>query len=366
MKYDYLIVGSGLAGCTMANLLAKEGKKILIIDYRKHIAGNVYDEYDDNGILIHKYGAHLFHTKSKKVWDYLSQFTKWHYYTHKVLANVDGCTVPFPINVDTVNMLFGTKFDSTNIHTFFEKYKEQVSDIKNSEDQIVSQVGYVLYEKFFKNYTKKQWGVYPSELDKSITGRIPIRTNRDDRYFSDPYQGIPLKGYTKMVENMLDYPNINIMLNTTFEEIKDLIAYDKLIYTGPIDRFFNYCHGKLPYRSLKFEYQTLEKEYFQDVMVVNYPNDYDFTRILEFKHCTGQDHKKTTICMEYPSKTGEPYYPIANNETKILYEKYKTEADKHSNVIFLGRLAEYKYFDMDMVVNRSLLKFEELKLQNKI
>lgn len=362
MKFDYLIVGAGLAGTTMARLLVeKADNKVLIVDYRNHIGGNIYDCYNDNGILIHKYGAHLFHTKVKKVWDFLSRFTDWHIYNHKVLAFIDGKKVPIPINVDTINQLYGTIFTALNIQNFFEDQKVQLKEIRNSEDQIISQVGKDLYEKFFKNYTKKQWGLEPSELDKAVTARIPVRTNRDDRYFSDPYQGIPKLGYTKMVQNMLDHPNIKFMLNTSYEEVKDIIPHNKLIYTGPIDRFFDYKYGKLPYRSLKFEHLTLNQEYFQEVMVINYPNDYDFTRILEFKHCTGQIHHKTTICKEYPSVEGEAYYPIPTTQNHNLYNKYKEEADKLKNIYFIGRLAEYKYFDMDMVVNRAILKFKEIE-----
>lgn len=361
MKFDYVIVGAGLAGCTMAHLLATEDKKILIIDYRRHIAGNIYDCYNNDGILIHNYGAHLFHTKSKRVWSFLSQFTEWNYYVHKVLAYVDGQNLPFPINISTVNNMFGTNFNSESLQHFFNSNKIHVKDIKNSEEQIISQVGTIIYEKFFKNYTKKQWGVYPSELDRSVTQRIPIRFNMDNRYFTDPYQGIPKNGYTKMVENMINHSNIKVMLNTSFEEIEKSIDYQQLIYTGPIDRYFNYKHGRLPYRSLKFEHSTLDTEKFQEAMVVNYPNDYDFTRIIEFKHCTGQKHHRTTICMEYPSNDGEPYYPVPNNENHVLYKKYQSEADKLKNVIFIGRLAEYKYFDMDMVVSRALILFDNMK-----
>lgn len=351
MKFKNVIVGAGFAGSIAARKIAEEkNEKVLIIEKRNHIGGNAYDYYNEDGILVHKYGPHIFHTNNKEVWDYLSRFTEWRLYQHKVKAYVDGRFVPMPINLDTINMLYGTDYDSNNIQAFFDKVKVVKDEIKNSEDMVVCKVGTELYEKFFKAYTKKQWGVYPDELTPEVTARIPVRTNRDDRYFTDKYQGIPKYGYTRMFENILDHPNISIMLNTNFFDIKDEIEYEKLIYTGCIDEFFNYKYGKLPYRSLKFEFETFDKPYYQEVGTVNYPNDYDFTRITEFKHLTGQDSKKTTIVKEYPTSEGEPYYPVPSESNALILDKYENEAKTMKDVLFIGRLANYKYYNMDKVV----------------
>ena len=361
MKFDYVVVGSGLAGSVMAERIANIlNKDVLIIEKRSHIGGNVYDEYDDYGILIHKYGPHIFHTKLKEVWDYLSNFTTWRLYQHKVLTYVDGMKVPMPINLDTINMLFGTNYTSEDINNFFEKVREDIPEPKNARESVTSKVGVELYEKFFKNYTIKQWNTDPENLDASITARIPIRTNRDSRYFGDPYQGMPDKGYTKMVQNILSSPKIHILLNTDFFGIKDNISYDHLIYTGPLDKLFNYEFGNLPYRSLHFEFETFETDYYQEVGTVNYPNDYDFTRITEFKHLTGQKSGKTTIMKEYPASKGEPYYPILNQTNKAIANKYISKAESE-NILLVGRLATYSYLNMDLVVKQALDSFEKLR-----
>ena len=361
MKFDYIVVGSGLAGSVMAERIANIlNKDVLIIEKRPHIGGNIYDEYDNYGILIHKYGPHIFHTKLKEVWDYLSNFTSWRLYQHKVLTYVDGMKVPMPINLDTINMLFGTNYTSEDINNFFEKVREDISVPKNAKESVTSKVGIELYEKFFKNYTIKQWNTDPENLDASITARIPIRTNRDSRYFSDPYQGMPDKGYTKMVQNILSSPKIHILLNTNFFDIKDDISYDHLIYTGPLDRLFNYEFGNLPYRALNFEFETFETDFYQEVGTVNYPNDYDFTRITEFKHLTGQKSDKTTIMKEYPASEGEPYYPILNQTNKEIANEYISKAESE-NILLVGRLATYSYLNMDLVVKQALDKFEEIQ-----
>jgi UDP-galactopyranose mutase len=361
-KYDYLIVGAGYAGSVYARLCADKGLKVLLIDKRPHIAGNAYDSYDEDGVLIHNYGPHIFHTQSKAVWDFLSRFTAWHYYQHWVLSNVDGLLLPMPINVNTINGLYGTSYTSENIHEFYEKKKKIIDgEIKTSEDFILSQIGEDLYEKFFKNYTKKQWGVYPSELDKSVVARIPIRYNLDPRYFSDRYQAMPKYGYTKMFEAMLDSPNIDVKLGISMQELDKNITYDKMVYTGKIDEFFDYKYGRLPYRSLRFEFETLDKEKYQEAPVVNYPNDYDFTRVTEYKQLTGQVCSKTTISREYPQEEGDPYYPVPNDYSKEMVEKYHAEVAKLKNIFFLGRLAEYKYYNMDYVVSRSIQKFKEVE-----
>ncbi len=354
MKYDYLIVGAGLAGCTIAERCASQAaKKVLIVDKRSHIAGNCYDYYNEDGILIHQYGPHIFHTVKKEVWDYLSQFTEWRHYHHRVLAYVDGMYLPIPINLNTINLLYGLDLTLDELEGFLAKVRKKTKN-SNSAELVIGQVGEDLYEKFFKGYSTKQWGMDPSRLDPSVCGRVSVRKSRDDRYFTDPYQGLPRRGYTEMVKNMISHPNIGILLKTDYREIVDSIRFDRLVYTGPIDYFFDYMHGKLPYRSLWFRFETLEMETFQPAAQVNYPNDYDFTRITEFKHLTGQDHRRTTIAYEYPTGDGDPYYPIIAPENIEAYKKYEQEARKLKSVYFVGRLAEYKYYNMDVVVASAL------------
>lgn len=358
--FDFLIVGCGLSGATCARLLADRGYRVLIIDKRNHIGGNIYDYYNDAGILVHKYGPHIFHTKYKTVWDFLSKFTKWHRYQHRVLAYVRGQLVPMPINLDTINLVFNTNYTGENIWEFFEKVKIEGQSIENAKDMVVSKVGEELYELFFKGYTKKQWNLYPEELDAEVTARIPVRYTRDDRYFSDLYQGIPQGGYTVMVSNMLDHPGITLMLNINYQQIVGEISYDKMIFTGPIDSYFNYKYGRLPYRSINFEFETLDCACYQPVATVNYPNDYDFTRITEFKHMTGQVHPKTTIVKEYSCSEGEPYYPIPRKANRALYEQYEQEAKQLPNVWFTGRLGQYKYANMDIVVKEAMELIESI------
>ncbi len=352
--FDYLIVGCGLSGATCARLLAEKGKRILMVEKRSHIGGNVYDCYNEDGILVHMYGPHIFHTKEKLVWEFLSKYTKWRLYQHRVLAYVDGMYLPMPINLDTINMLYGTGYDHKTIKDFFDRVREEREEVCNAEDMVISKVGRELYEKFFLGYTRKQWGMHPQELDKEVTARIPVRHNRDSRYFADPYQGIPQHGYTKMVKKMLSHPQISILLNTEYKEVLSELAFDSLIFTGPIDDYFNYKFGKLPYRSLEFEFITYDQELFQPVATVNYPNDYEFTRITEFKHMTGQKVAKTTIVKEYPRAEGEPYYPVPSRQSQELYHLYAEEARKLDKVYFTGRLATYKYANMDVVVKEAM------------
>jgi UDP-galactopyranose mutase len=359
--FDYLIVGAGFAGSVLAERLANgSNKKVLICDKRPHIAGNAFDYYNDEGILIHKYGPHIFHTNSKDVFDYLSRFTEWREYQHRVLANVDGMLVPIPINLDTINKLYGLNLTAFEVEEFFSKVAEPVEHIKTSEDVVVSKVGRELYEKFFRNYTRKQWGLDPSELDASVTARVPTRTNRDDRYFTDTFQAMPKFGFTRMFENMLDSPNIKIMLNCDYREIADEIPYLNMIYTGPVDAFFDYKYGKLPYRSLEFKHETHDIEQFQPAPVVNYPNEQPYTRITEFKYLTGQEHRKTSIVYEYPQAEGDPYYPIPRRENAEIYSKYKTLADARTDVHFVGRLATYKYYNMDQIVAQALTEYGKI------
>lgn len=358
MKFNYVIVGVGLAGATIAERIASQlGEGVLVIEKRKHIAGNCYDFYDDAGILVHKYGPHIFHTKIKEVWDYLSNVTDWHLYQHRVLSYVDGKLVPIPINLDTINELFGTKLTVEELPEFLEGIREPINEIKTSADVVLSKVGRYLYDKIYKNYTKKQWGVTPDKLDPQVISRIPIHISRDDKYFDDPYQGLPNQGYTRMVERMLSHPKIKLLLGVDHKEIIGQIDYEKLIYTGPIDYYFDYKYGKLPYITLEMKFETYEQECYQPVAVVNYPNDYDFTRITEFTHMTGQRSDKTTILKEFPRGTvaeDEPYYPVFNEQTNRLAERYREEARREPNTLFVGRLAEYRYYNMDIVVSRAL------------
>lgn len=361
MKYKYVIVGSGLAGLTLAERIANDlNEKVLIIEKRSHIGGNVYDSYNEHGILIHNYGPHIFHTNDKEVFDYLSQFTSWHMFWHRVLTYVDGNLIPMPITVETINKLYNLNLSCDELEDFLKKQAVPIEEIKTSKDVALSKVGVDIYKKIFENYTKKQWGVDPSELDTSVISRIPVRLNRDTRYFSDKYQGMPKLGYTKMCENMIVNKNIKIILNTDYKEIIDEIEYEKLIYTGPADYFYDYKFGKLEYRSIKFEYETYNMESYQEAPVVNYPNDYEFTRITEFKKLTGQDSKVTTILKEYPCSEGEPYYPFPTKEYKERYNLYKEESKKDDKVIFVGRLAEYRYYNMDAVVRRALYIYKDI------
>jgi UDP-galactopyranose mutase len=364
--FDYLIVGAGFAGSVLAERLANvANKKVLIIDQRDHIGGNAYDHYNKDGLLIHKYGPHIFHTNSKKVFEYLGQFTSWRPYEHRVLASVDGQLVPIPINLNTINKLYGLNLNCTQVESFFESKAEKKERIATSEDVVVSKVGRELYEKFFRNYTRKQWDLDPSELDASVTARVPTRTNRDDRYFTDVYQAMPIHGYTRMFQNMLNHPNIKIMLNTDYKEIIDVIPYKAMIYTGPIDSYFNYCYGRLPYRSLEFKFETHDVNVFQPTGTVNYPNEQAYTRITEFKYLTGQVHNKTSIVYEFPQAEGDPYYPIPRPENAEIYKKYQRLANTMTNTYFTGRLATYRYYNMDQVVAQSLTLFEKISQQQQ-
>ncbi|HUH18537.1 UDP-galactopyranose mutase [Albibacterium sp.] len=360
--YDYMIVGAGFAGSVLAERLARvENKKVLIIDRRNHIAGNAYDYYDEAGILVHKYGPHIFHTNSKDVFDYLSQFTEWRNYQHRVLASVDGQLLPIPINLNTINKMYGLNLNSDELTDFFKERAEKKKEVLTSEDVVINSIGRELYEKFFKGYTKKQWNLDPSQLSASVIARIPTRTNKDDRYFTDTFQVMPLHGYTKMFEKMLDHPNIHVMLNTDYKDVMGVIPYKKLIFTGPIDEYFDFRFGKLPYRSIEFKFETLDQEKFQETGTINYPNDYGFTRITEFKHLSGQKHHKTSIVYEFPKTDGDPYYPIPRPENASIYKQYHQLALQMKNTYFVGRLATYKYYNMDQVVAQALATFKQIR-----
>jgi UDP-galactopyranose mutase len=358
--FDFLIVGAGFAGSVLAHEIAtKLNKKVLVIDSRNHIGGNAYDYYDEHGVLLHRYGAHIFHTNSKRIIDFLSQFTEWRIYQHEVLASVEGNFYPIPINQNTINQLYGLNLSMDGVEKFYEQVREPFDRLENSEQAVVGKVGRDLYDRFFKNYTHKQWDLWPHELDASVCARIPVRTNRDNRYFGDRYQMMPLHGFTRMFEKMLDHPNIKIMLNTSFKEVEPWLKFDHLIYCGPIDQFFDYEYGKLPYRSLRFELETHDQEYYQSVAVVNYPSDYDFTRIVESKHITGQKHPKTTIYREYSQAEGDPYYPIPRPQNRELFKKYKDKSELLDSVTFVGRLAQYQYYNMDQVIASALTVFDD-------
>lgn len=362
--YDWLIVGAGFAGSVLAERLATQrGDTVLLIDKRPHIGGNAYDCYDDAGLLIHRYGPHIFHTNCEQIFEYLSQFTKWRRYEHRVLAEVDDTLVPIPINLDTINTLYGLNLTSEEMEGWLAKRAEPVDEIMTSEDVVVSRVGRELYEKFFRGYTRKQWGVDPSELDKSVTSRVPTRTNRDDRYFSDKFQHMPAEGYTRMFERMVEHPNISIMLQTDFAEVRNKIPHKRLIFTGPMDEYFGFRFGALPYRSLRFEHVTLDKEFHQPVAVVNYPMQHEYTRVTEYKHLTGQQHPKTSVTYEYPSEKGDPYYPVPRPENAARFKQYEALARDVPDVWFVGRLATYRYYNMDQVVGQALATFRRIEEQ---
>jgi len=368
-RYDYLIVGAGFAGSVLAERLASElGARVLLIDRRDHVGGNAYDEKDAAGILYHKYGPHIFHTNSQQVVDYLSQFTEWRPYEHRVLAHVRGQLVPIPINRTTLNQLFdaGLK-NKQEAAAFLAARAEPVDDIQTSEDVVINAVGRELYELFFRGYTRKQWGVDPSELDKQVTQRIPTRTNTDDRYFGDTFQAMPRDGYTAMFLAMTDHPLIEKMLGTDYRDVKDKIDADHIIFTGPIDEYFDFRFGKLPYRSLQFDHRTLDQEQYQPVAVVNYPSpDTPYTRISEYKHLTGQKHPKTSITYEYPAAEGDPYYPIPRPENQELFKRYEALADETPGVTFVGRLATYRYYNMDQIVGQALATFRRMEDKRRL
>jgi UDP-galactopyranose mutase len=363
--FDWIIVGAGFAGSVLAERLASQrDERVLLIDRRPHIGGNAYDKLDSAGLLIHQYGPHIFHTNSKSVFDYLSRFTAWRPYEHRVLAEVDGKQVPIPINRTTINRLYGLNLTSEEMEGWLAARAEPIERIKTAEDVVVATVGRELYNKFFRGYTRKQWGVDPSELDKSVTARVPTRTNDDDRYFSDTYQCMPASGYTRLFEKMIDHPNIEVMLDCDYSEVRDSIPARRVIYTGPIDEYFGCRYGKLPYRSLRFEHVVLNKEWHQPVGVVNFPQTQDYTRVTEYKHLTGQRHvSRTSLTYEYPSDSGDPFYPVPNAASAALFKRYQTLADKQADVWFVGRLATYRYYNMDQVVAQALSTFARIDQQ---
>lgn len=356
-----LVVGAGFAGSVMARELAEAGHRVHLIDKRLHIAGNAYDEADTHGVLVHRYGPHIFHTNGERIFEYLSRFTEWRPYEHRVRGVVGGTFYPFPINRDTLNRLYDLDLDEAGAAAHFERVREPREPVRTSEDVVLNSVGRDLYEKFFLNYTRKQWGLEPSQLKAGVAARIPVRTNTDDRYFTDTFQAMPLHGYTKMFEAMLDHPNITLELGVDFQDIRDRFERDHTVYTGPIDAYFGYRFGHLPYRSLRFEHEHLpDTEWFQETGTVNYPNDNDYTRITEFKHLTGQQHTGTSIVREYPQADGDPYYPVPREENEVLFKRYEALAKAEPDVTFVGRLAQYRYYNMDQVVGAALAAARKL------
>ena len=366
MIFDFLIVGAGFAGSVLAERIASQlGKTCLVVERRNHIGGNAHDLYDRAGVLIHAYGPHYFRTNSQRIIDYLSQFTEWHKVEYKILSWTHGRFWQFPINLNTFEQLIGRPSTTEEMEAKLAQWRVPIDNAKNSEEVIVSQVGWKLYEMFFKNYTRKQWQRDAKGLDPSVCGRIPIRTNRDDRYLSEKFQALPKDGYTAMFRKMLSHPNIEVRLNTNYREVRRHVRFGHLIFTGPIDEYFGHCFGRLPYRSLRFEPETLPQEYFQPGMQVNYPNDHEFTRIVEIKYATGQNLPSTTIVREYPQNFApgrEPYYPIPAPDAKALYSKYAERAVLEKNVSFVGRLATYRYYNMDQVVGMALAEFDRLRI----
>ena len=368
-RYDTLVVGAGFAGAVLAERLASDsGQRVLVVDRRPHIGGNAYDEHDAAGVLIHRYGPHIFHTNSADVFDYLSRFTEWRPYEHRVLASVDDKLVPMPINRTTLNALYGLSLkDDAEAAAFLASRAESVEDIRTSEDVVVAAVGRDLYETFFRGYTRKQWGLDPSELDRAVTARVPTRTSTDDRYFTDKFQAMPANGYTRMFEAMLDHPGITLDLGVEYRDVIDRIDVDHIVFTGPIDEYFDFRFGKLPYRSLQFRHETHDVAQFQPVAVVNYPDEaVPQTRITEYKHLTGQLHAKTSISYEFPSAEGDPYYPIPRPENQALFKRYEALADAEEGVTFVGRLATYRYYNMDQVVGQALATYRRMVAKSTV
>ena len=376
--FDVVIIGAGLSGAVLAERFAQIDKKVLLVERRRHVAGNCFDEVDDNGILIHRYGPHLFHTNFADVWEYLSRFTDWNVYHHKVKAMIDGQTVPIPFNFNTMHEVFprslADRLESALLKNFAYGQKVPILELKKSDDADLQFLADYVYEKIFLHYTTKQWGTSPENIEGAVTARVPIFVGRDDRYFNDRFQAVPRRGYTKLVENILNHKNIKLMLNTDCHEILNLRGngvylfgqkfIGTVIYTGQLDELFNYKFGVLPYRSVKMKFESVDAESYQSAATVNYPNNYDFTRITEFKKIHPSNSRRTTILREYPQAyvkgENEPYYPVFNDAAKFAYAQYADELQLFPQIKAVGRLAEYKYYDMDDIVKRALDVFAEL------
>lgn len=367
VAYDVLVVGAGFAGSVCAERLAAAGRRVLLIDRRSHIAGNAYDEFDAHGVRVHRYGPHIFHTNGKRIFEYLSLFTTWRFYEHRVRAQVDGKLYPIPINRTTINQLYGLQLDEAGVASYLESVSETRSPVLTSEDVVLGSVGRDLCDRFFRGYTRKQWGIELSELSAGVAARIPTRTNDDDRYFADSFQFMPADGYTVMFRRMLSQPLIDVQLSTDYADVRTRVDVEHTIYTGPIDAFYDYRFGALPYRSLRFEHIHLQDcDRYQQVGTVNYPNDYNYTRITEFKHLTGQQCRGTSIVREFPQASGDPYYPIPRPENEALYRQYRDLSSADGNVTFVGRLAEYRYYNMDQVVGAALKAASNLLQESSV
>ncbi len=354
-RIDFLIVGAGFAGVTCARALADAGRRVHVIEKRAHIGGNAFDVVDSHGVLIHPYGPHLFHTNSTRVFTFLSRFTDWRFYEHRVLAFVEGRLLPLPINRTTINRLYGFDLDEEGVRAYLASVREIRTEVRTSEDVVLQAVGSDLCDKFFRGYTRKQWGLDLSDLSPAVAARIPTRCDDDDRYFTDAYQFMPASGYTAMFSRMLDHPAITVETGVDFEDVRKDAAGTHIIYTGPIDAYFGHCYGRLPYRSLRFEHEHLpHTSWFQPVGTVNYPNDHEFTRITEFKRLTGEHHPGTSIMREFPQTQGEPFYPIPRAENHDHYRRYEALARGKEGVTFVGRLAQYRYYNMDQAVEAAL------------
>ncbi len=360
-KRHIIIIGAGLAGSVCARQLADADFQVLLLDKRNHVGGNVFDHVDESGVLVQKYGPHIFHTNSDRIFRWLSRFTHWRFYEHRVLASVDGQYLPFPINRSTINSLYGLNLSDVEIENFLSKRRVAIASVQTSEDLVLATVGHDLCEKFYRGYTLKQWGLDLSQLSVGVAARIPVRTNDDDRYFSDVYQMMPLNGFTAMINNMLDHPNIRVQIETDYKPIRRELCESKVIYTGSIDEFYDYQFGKLPYRSLYFEHRYIPNcKVYQSVGTINFPNDHGYTRVTEFKHLTGQAHSGTSIVYEYPQSHGEKYYPIPTEKNQKQYLKYRELSELESNIFFVGRLAQYRYFNMDQVIASALKVVEKI------
>ena len=355
MRVDVLVVGAGFSGATVARLVADAGFRVHVIDRRPHLGGNAWDTVDAHGVRIHRYGPHLFHTDSDRIVAFLSRFTRWTPYEHRVLASVDGVLVPIPVNRTTILRLYGLALDEAGMAAFLERVRERRDPERTSEDVVLNRVGRDLCERLFRGYTRKQWGLDLAELAPSVARRIPVRLDDDDRYFTDRHQALPSEGYARMFERMLDHPGVSVATGCEFDACRDAIACRHLVYTGPIDRYFGTCFGPLPYRSLSFEFEHIAGvRHYQPVGTVNYPNDHAYTRITEFKHFSRDERPGTTIVREHPRADGDPYYPIPRPENDVLYRRYRALADGLSDVTFVGRLAQYRYYDMDQATGAAM------------
>ncbi len=362
-KYDILVVGAGITGLTIAERFGNEGKSVLVVDRRSHLGGNCYD-YLTEGIYVHEYGPHIFHSDYKEVWEYLTRFTDWVHYQHKVLALIDGELVPVPFNLNSIKALFPASMSKKLIDKLLEHFgygrEIKILDLLKVEDHDLRWLANYVYEKVFAGYSEKQWGKRPEEIDSSVTARVPVVISTDNRYFHDRYQGVPLRGYTAMFNKMLQCSNIEVLLETDFKDIKSHIDYKTLFYTGEIDAYFDYCFGKLKYRCFNYKLLNLPQPSYQPAAVVNYPNEYDFTRITEFKKFYNQDSAGTIIGIEYPEDSGVTAWPMLDPENLEIYRKYRSEVDKLKDSYFLGRLADFTHYSMDDAVNRALQVYKEV------